>query len=135
MKIALFGASGNIGGRVAQEALARGHMLTAITRDPATLELVPAPSADAKLKLVKGDIHNPEEVSLTVAGHDAVVSAYGPGPDGDPRTIPEAVLSLLEGLPRARVKRLLVIGGAGSLEAAPGVALLDTPEFPEDWKP
>ena len=135
MNIALFGASGNIGGQIAQEALARGHKVTAIARDPGTHDLAPGISSNAALRTVKGDILNPADVALAASGHDAVVSAYGPGAEGNPQTIPEAARSLLAGLPRAGVKRLLVVGGAGSLEAAPGVALLDTPDFPEAWKP
>jgi uncharacterized protein len=130
MKIALFGASGNIGGRIAQEALARGHEVTAIVREPGRLELT-----HPKLKVVKGDILNPAEVALTAAGHDAVISAFGQGADGNPQSIPEAARSLLAGVQRAGVKRLIVVGGAGSLEASPGVALMDTPEFAADWKP
>ena len=130
MKIALFGASGNIGPRLLQEALARGHELTAIVRDPGQLD-----QAHPRLKAVKGDILNPAEVALTAAGHDAVISAYELGPDGNPQNIAEAARSLLAGVQRAGVKRLIVVGGAGSLEAAPGVALMNTPEFPADWKP
>ena len=130
MNIALFGASGNIGRRIAQEALARGHELTAIVRDAGQLNL-----AHPKLKSVKGDILDAAEVALTTAGHDAVISAYGPGPDGNPQSIAEAARSLLAGVQRAGVKRLIVVGGAGSLEATPGVALMDTPEFPAASKP
>ena len=130
MNIALFGASGNIGRRIAQEALARGHELTAIVRAAGQLDL-----AHLKLKSVKGDILNAAEVALTTAGHDAVISAYGPGPDGNPQSIAEAARTLLAGVQRAGVKRLIVVGGAGSLEATPGVALMDTPEFPADSKP
>lgn len=135
MNIALFGASGNIGGQIAQEALARGHKVTAIAREPSTHDLAPGISENPALRTVKGDILNPADVARAAAGHDAVVSAYGPGAEGSPQTIPEAARSLLVGVPRAGVKRLLVVGGAGSLEAAPGVALMDTPEFPEAWKP
>jgi putative NADH-flavin reductase len=130
MNIALFGASGNIGRQIAQEARERGHNVTAIVRDPSQLDL-----AHLRLKAVKGDILNPAEVALTAAGHDAVISAYGPGLDGNPQLITEAARALLAGAQRAGVNRLIVVGGAGSLEAAPGVALMNMPEYPADWKP
>ncbi len=128
--IAVFGASGKIGRQIVREAQARGHDVTAVVRDPS--ELGPHP---ARLQVVQGDILDPEDVVAAVAGHDAVISAVGPTRDADPQMLVAAARSLLNALPRAGVKRLIVVGGAGSLEVAPGVQLLDTPDFPEDWKP
>src|SRR6185312_8807520 len=117
MKIALFGASGTIGQRIAREALNRGHEVTAVVRDPARM-----PFADAHLTVTKGDVLDPASVARVVAGQDAVVSAVAPTP-GHPQMLAEAARSLLAGLPRAGVHRLLVLGGAGSLEVAPGLQL------------
>jgi putative NADH-flavin reductase len=71
-----------------------------------------------------------------VVGHDAVISAYSPG-----RDVPDiyqqhvsGYRKIIDGVKEAGVKRLLVVGGAGSLEVAPGVQLVDTPQFPEQWK-
>jgi putative NADH-flavin reductase len=130
MKIALFGATGTIGRRIAQEALARGHELTAIVRDPARLDV-----SHECLTAVKGDVLDAASVAAAVKGHDAVISAYGPGGSAPPRTLVDAAPSLIEGLGRAAVRRLVVVGGAGSLEVAPGVQLVDTPGFPAAWKP
>ncbi len=69
-------------------------------------------------------------VAASVKGHDAVISAYGPGGAGAPQTVVDAARALIEGLGRAGVRRLVVVGGAGGLEVAPGVQLVDTPEFP-----
>jgi putative NADH-flavin reductase len=131
MKIALFGANGTIGQRILREALDRGHEVTAIVRDPSRFD-----KTSEKLSLVAGDIADPSGIAGVVKGHDVVISAVGPKlPDGDPQIVVEAARSLLEGVERAGVKRLLVVGGAGSLEAAPGVQIVDTPDFPAAWKP
>jgi putative NADH-flavin reductase len=130
MKIALFGATGNIGRRIAQEAIARGHEVTAVARDPARVDL-----SSNRLTVVKGDMLNPDSVAATVAGHDVVISAFGPGRGGDPKTIISSTHSLIDGVKRAKVRRLIVVGGAGSLEVAPGQQLMDAPNFPAAWKP
>ncbi|MGE5603961.1 MAG: NAD(P)-dependent oxidoreductase [Nitrososphaerales archaeon] len=128
--IVVFGATGSIGRQIVREAQARGHEVTAVVRDPAKLGARPA-----RRQVIRGDVLNPADVLAAAAGHDAVISAVGPGPDQDPQMLVEAARSLLDALPRAGVRRLIVVGGAGSLEVAPGVQLLDTPEFPEEWKP
>jgi hypothetical protein len=131
MNIALFGATDTIGKRIAKEALARGHQVTAIVRDPARLRL-----ADNSLRVVGGDVLDAGSVAATVVGHDAVISSIGPRADeSDPQMLVQAAHALIAGLGRAGVKRLVVVGGAGSLEVAPGVRLVDTPNFPAPWKP
>ena len=131
MKIVLFGASGTIGSSIAAEALSRGHHVTAVVRDPTRV----GPSHEA-LSSVTGDVLDPSSVAALVAGHDVVACAVGPRLAGDePRLVVDAARSLIDGLTRAGVNRLVVVGGAGSLEVAPGVQLVDTPEFPAAWKP
>ena len=130
MKIVLFGASGTIGRSIAEEALARGHQVTAVVRDPTRLG-PPHPA----LSVVSGDVLDPSSVAAVVAGHDVVASAVGPRlPGDDPKMVVDAASSLIDGLGQAQVSRLVVVGGAGSLEVAPGVLLVDTPEFPAGWK-
>jgi putative NADH-flavin reductase len=128
MKIALLGATGNIGKRIAAEALQRGHQITAVLRDPKKLE-------DPRFMAVQGDVTDPASLVKAVAGHDAVISAVGPAHTGL-QTLPAyAARALVQALPKAGVKRLLVVGGAGSLEARPGLQLVDSPDFPAAWKP
>lgn len=126
MKVVLFGASGMIGSRVLQELLRRGHKVTAVVRNP---DKVTA----SGVTVVKGDVTDPVSVAKAVHGADAVISAYAP-PQSAVETLPQATRSLLTGLANAGVQRLIVVGGAGSLEVAPGVQLVDTPNFPEAWK-
>ena len=125
MKLALFGASGMIGSRILREAVRRGHAVTAVVREPRRF---PAPTG--RVIVIKGDVVDPGNVAAAVTGHDAVLSAVGPGPE----VLAAAPRSLIEGLTRAGVKRLVVVGGAGSLEIAPGRQLVDEPDFPGAYK-
>ncbi|WP_442587580.1 NAD(P)-dependent oxidoreductase [Pedobacter sp. AW31-3R] len=132
MKIALIGASGFVGTAILKEALDRGHQVTAIVRNPENITL-----ANDQLKVVKADILDTDQVTAAVKGADAVISAYNPGwsnPD-----IYEEFLkgskSIQAGTKAAGVKRYIIIGGAGSLEVAPGLQAVDTPDFPAAIKP
>ena len=125
MKLALFGAGGMIGSRILAEALQRGHPVTVVTRHP---EKLPAPPR--RVIVIRGDVLDPVSVAAAVQNHDAVLSAVGPTPE----IVLGAARALLEGLPRAGVKRLVVVGGAGTLEVAPGVLLFQTPKFPAEFE-
>ena len=132
MKLVLFGATGNVGQRVAAEALRRGHEVVGVVRDPEAVQ-----SPDARVRLVKGDATNADSVAKIARGADAVVSAISPRPN--PRGLPAPSLeknarALISGLRTAGVKRVLYVGGASSLEVAPGKALADQPDFPEIYK-
>ncbi|MCL6563730.1 MAG: NAD(P)-dependent oxidoreductase [Firmicutes bacterium] len=129
MQIALWGATGTIGQRILQEALDRGHAVRAAVRDPGRLTV-----SHPRLAVVRGDALNPGEVAEAVRGCDAVVSALGPGRGEPAEMLVTLNQRLVEGVRAAAVRRLIVVGGAGSLEVAPGVRLLDTPEFPAGWK-
>jgi uncharacterized protein len=130
MKIALIGASGKIGSRILAEAIARGHAVTGIVRKPETGITLP------NLTWAKADVLHTDELAELIRGHDAVISAFGI----DwlrPETYPlygKAADSIIRATKKAGVKRLINVGGAGSLEAAPGVQIVDTPEFPAMWK-
>lgn len=130
MKIALIGATGFVGSAILKEALNRGLEVTAIVRHPEKLQ------PNAKLRPQKGDVYNNDEVARWVAGHDAVISAFNPGwsnPDIYNHQV-QGTEAIIKGVKQAGVKRLLFVGGAGSLEVKPGVQSVDTPEFPKDWK-
>jgi putative NADH-flavin reductase len=115
MKIAVIGASGRAGSRIAKEALARGHQVTGISRSPEKIE--------GGVVAKQGDVNDPGALAPLLAGHDAVISAV--------RFVGFKSDKLLEAVKRSGVKRLLVVGGASSLEVAPGTRLFDTPAFPE----
>lgn len=131
MKIALIGATGFVGSAVLIEALNRGHEVTAIARKPGQITI-----SNENLKTVTADADNTDALAKVVAGHDAVVNAFNAG-----WTNPNLYNDFLKGsesiqqaVKLSGVKRLLVVGGAGSLEIAPGVQLVDTPEFPAEYK-
>jgi uncharacterized protein len=128
MKLVVFGATGRLGSCLVDEALARGHQVTAAVRDPTGFD------ADGRdVDVFAADATDPVTVAVAAAGQDAALSAVTQ--HDAPEVLSEAALGLLEGVSRAGVKRLVVAGGAGSLEVAPGVRAMDTPEFHEDWKP
>jgi putative NADH-flavin reductase len=132
MKLVLFGATGNVGQRVAAEALRRGHEVVGVVRDPEAVR-----SPDARVSLVKGDATNADSIAKVVRGADAVVSAISPRPNARGLAAPSLeanARALIAGLRVAGVKRVLYVGGAGSLEVAPGQQLLDQPGFPDAYK-
>jgi putative NADH-flavin reductase len=130
MKIALIGATGFVGAQVLAEALQRGHQVSALVRDPLKLAARPG------LQMVKTDATDPAAIADAVAGHDVLVSAYNAprGQDDFAARYLQGVRAVLAGAKRGRVPRLLWVGGAGSLEVAPGVHLVDTPHFPAEYR-
>jgi putative NADH-flavin reductase len=120
MKIAVIGASGNAGARLVAELSRRGHSVTGIARHPEEIAALPGVTAKA------GDVNDRAALVRLLAGHDAVISSVR-FVDADP----DALIAMVR---EARVKRYLVVGGAGSLEVAPGVKLIDTPQFPAAYK-
>ncbi|WP_296507899.1 NAD(P)-dependent oxidoreductase [Rhodoferax sp.] len=130
MKIALIGATGFVGTPVLAEFLARGHQVTVLARNPDKL------AAQHGLTVVAADALDAAQIAQAAAGHDAVVSAYNPGWT-EPKIAEiflQATHAIFEGVKQSGVKRFLMVGGAGSLFVAPGVQLVDTPEFPAEIK-
>lgn len=120
MKVAVLGASGRAGSEITKELAARGHEVVAIARKP---EAIPTGRG---IVPTQGDASDPDALPLLIRGTDAVISAlHFDVPAG----------ALLSALKEAGVDRLLVTGGAGSLEVAPGVRLVDTSHIPEEWRP
>lgn len=126
MKLVLFGATGMIGSRIATEASARGHQVLAVSRSGQS----PVPGVIA----TAGDAADPAKVAELTAGADAVASACVPPRGGADLTGPFLALNraLTDGMRTAGATRLMVVGGAGSLETAPGQMLCDQPDFPAD---
>ena len=123
MKLFIFGATGMVGRALVQEALQRAHQVTAAARDTSKAAL------PAGVKVVQADASSESEVREAVAGSDAVIAAISGRKSGHD-TVPAIARNLLSTLPLAGVPRLLWVGGAGSLEVAPGVQLVATPNFP-----
>lgn len=128
MKLALFGATGQIGSRILDEALGRGHAVTAIVRDPSRL----APRAG--LEVVAGDIARPQDCARALQGVDATIVSVSPRGGTTGAQLLALAVDLQERLPAAGTPRLFWVGGAGSLEVAPGVRAVDTPDFPAVYR-
>jgi putative NADH-flavin reductase len=120
MKIALLGVTGNVGIRLLAELLRRAHEVTGIARHP---DKVPV---QAGVTLKVGDVRNEAALSELLRGHDAVVHAV--------KFQSTDVHAVIDATKKASVPRLLVVGGAGTLEVAAGLQLVDTPDFPESYK-
>lgn len=130
MKIALIGATGYVGAPLLQEALNRGHQVTALVRHPEKL------SAHPQLTALQADVHDASALAEQLRGHDIVISAFNPGwgvADIRQQFIAGS-RAIIAASKQAGVKRLLVVGGAGSLYVAPGLQLIDTPDFPDAYK-
>ena len=131
MKIALIGATGFVGSAILKEALNRGQQVTAVLRHPEKLSI-----KDKNLKVIAGDVMDTEKLSELMKGNDAVVSAYNPGwsnPDIYNEFL-KGSLSIQAAVKKSGIKRLITLGGAGSSYIAPNLQLIDTPEFPAEWK-
>lgn len=131
MKVALIGASGFVGNAVLKELQQRGHQVTAIVRNPEKI------TKAENVTIISADVFNETEISKAMADHDVVINAFNPG-----WTNPDLYNEYLKGASaiqkaviKSGVKRLIVIGGAGSLYIAPGQQLVDTEGFPPEWKP
>jgi putative NADH-flavin reductase len=120
MRIAVVGASGNAGSRITAELARRGHAVTAIARNPEKI------AVQANVTAKKGDVLDQAGLAQLLAGHDAAISSLH-FLDSDPAKLIGAVSD-------SKVGRYLVVGGAGSLEVAPGVRLVTTPGFPAQYK-
>jgi len=132
MKIALIGATGFVGSAVLKEALDRGHEVTAIARNT---EKISTPKSN--LKTAETDVREIEKLAGILEGNDVVISTFNPG-----WTNPNIYNDFLEGasaiqkaVKKSGVKRLIVVGGAGSLFLDKNTRVIDVPDFPEEIKP
>jgi len=126
MKIVLYGASGNAGSRILRELQSRGHEVISAVRHHDKLP--------AGTRSVHDDLGNVDKIAQTIRGADAVVSAYAP-PQDDTDQLVAVTERQIGAVRKAAVPRLIVVGGAGSLEVAPGVTLLASGHLPEAWIP
>ena len=120
MKIAVAGASGRAGSRITAELARRGHAVTAIARNPEKI------AAQPNVTSAKGDVLDEAGLAALWAGHDAAISSV--------HFTASDTAKLIGAAKASKVGRYLVVGGAGSLEVAPGVRLVATPNFPAQYK-
>lgn len=132
MKIALIGATGFVGSEILKEALNRGHEVTAVARNTGKIA-----TKNELLKVVSVDVKQKAELAEALKGNEVVISTFNPG-----WTNPNIYEDYLEGaqaiqeaVKASGVKRLIVVGGAGSLFLDENTRVIDSPEFPEEIKP
>ena len=130
MKIALIGATGFVGKEILKEAVARGHAVTALVRNTDKVEKLDGVNA------VKADALDTAGLAAKVKGSHIVVSAYNPGwSNPDIKAIHIAASKAITDATRqAGIKRLIIIGGAGSLYAPDGSQFVDGPHFPAEYR-
>ncbi len=129
MKVALYGVTGKSGSRILKELVSRGHQVIAITRDPSKVSL-----PEGNVSIRQDDLSDPQGIAAAIEGADAVVSAYAP-PHNDTDAIVGVTERQVEALTRSAKTRLVVVGGAGGLNVAPGVTLVDSGYMPEAYLP
>ena len=132
-RIAVYGASGRVGSRIVAEALSRGHYVTGIGRTPANITL-----EHERLSVTRGDVLDPADAAMLVAGHDVVISAVGSSnPDSDdpllsiPRQAAESLVVALRSLAEEAPRMMVVGGGSTTLDESPGVPFVDPDDIPE----
>lgn len=129
--VLLIGATGFVGSAILNELINRGHKVTAVVRDPEKL------ASRNGVEVVKEDVTNVDGIARLAQGKDAVISAYNPG-WANPRQYEETLENyplIVEAAKKSGVKRLLIVGGAGTLFVKPGLRLVDTGTLPEAWLP
>src|SRR5580765_6600711 len=128
MKVVVYGATGNSGSEIVKELLRRGHTVTGVARHADKLKAIPGitPKVD--------DLSNVDAVASVMKGADAVASAYQPPPDDTDKLVDVTKLEIAAAK-KAGVPRLLVVGGAGQLEVAPGVTLIKSGYLPAEYIP
>jgi uncharacterized protein len=126
MNVVLFGATGNSGSKILQELLSRGHRVTAVARDTSKLP--------ATVTAVQDDLSSVDKIASIIAAADVVISAYAP-PPGDTDALLGVTEREIQAVKIAGNARLIVVGGAGLLEVAPGVSLIASGHLPEQYLP
>lgn len=126
--VTLIGASGFVGTAILNELLARGHKVTAVVRNPEKLSV-----SSPDLNTVKADVADTDALANACKGKDAIISAYNPG-WSNPNIYEETLRNyplILEAAKKSGVKRLLCVGGAGTLFCAPGLRVVDSGAIPD----
>ncbi len=128
MNVLVYGATGNSGSEIVKELVSRGHTVTGVARHVEKLKDQPGVTAKTD------DLSNVDAIASIIKGADVVVSAYQPPADNTDALI-EVTKRQIEAVRKAGVPRLIVVGGAGQLEIAPGVSLIKSGHLPKEYMP
>ena len=131
MKVAIVGATGMIGSKLLEEAIDRGHIVTAVSRHASKL-----PAHD-RVRPVEADVLVTKAIADAFSGQDAIPHAFAPPRLSVEQRVEQqraGTRSIIAAAKSVGVRRILAVGGAGTLEVAPGVMNADRPEFPASWE-
>ncbi len=131
MKITVFGATGLVGKRVVELALAHGYQVTAFGRNVESL--IDKDARDDHFTAVKGYVFDASDVSKAVKGADAVISVLGGSIDGTDKSRSLGMKNIIQQMEKNGVKRIVALGGMGVLDDANGNYLVDSPDYPEQY--
>lgn len=130
MKIAIFGATGHTGKFILRNALDAGHSASVLVRNPSKL-----PPGKYKLTIHLGDATDGDNVDDTIFGQEAVVSALGLTANTPPGTVATAIGHIIGAMQNSRLRRIVVIAGAGVLlDRKTGAMRIDSPTYPEEYR-
>ena len=129
MRVVLIGASGMIGSRILKEAMRRAMPVRAVVRDPSKVPPMPG------VEVCPGSAEDAASITGCFEGHDAVINAASPDPTRPSESMLAITQAVITACRNSGVRRLIVVGGAGSLTTPNGSRVLDSPDFPADWKP
>ena len=108
MRLTIFGATGATGTALTEQALAAGHDVTAVVRDPARLTV----QAHARLRTITADVMDPASIADAIVGADAVVSAVGPRGTGPTTVIQDSVRSIIAAMDKTHARRFIEVSGS-----------------------
>ncbi|MBV8865322.1 MAG: NAD(P)-dependent oxidoreductase [Acidobacteriaceae bacterium] len=128
MRVVLYGATGRAGSRILHELLSRGHHVRAVTREAGSFD------ARENMEVSVDDLSEVSRTTEVIRGFDALISAYAAPPNDTDRLVAVTQL-MVEAVRRSGIPRLMMVGGAGSLEVTPGVTLIKSGKLPSEWMP
>jgi len=122
MKLVIFGATGGTGSCLVEQAVAAGHEVTAVVRDPGRLAVTDRLGAAGRqrLRIVTADVMDPAMITPVVAGADAVLSALGPHGNGPTTISQDSVRSIIQAMQKSGIRRLLTVSGSVVTDAGEG---------------
>lgn len=133
MMITVFGATGQVGKRIVRYALAYGHTVKAFGRN--ITSIIDADLRNEKLEAVKGSVFDKEAIGKALENSEAVLSALGGSFDGMDKTRSLGMKNIVQEMQQLGIKRIIALGGTGTLSSQDGNFLMDSPDFPEQFLP
>lgn len=130
MKLAIFGATGQVGRYLVQQALLMGHHVNAFGRNVHEL-----PDETPLLSKIKGGVFDEADVAAALEGVDVVLSALGGSFDGTDKTRSLGIRTIINQMHKAGLQRIVALGGAGVLDSENGGLQLDQEDYPEEYIP